>query len=51
MLFRFSSSRESNIRRDRYESSYRSRPGFRERERELDSDMRMYEKLRCVKYI
>jgi len=43
---RFTSSRDSNARRDRYDSSYRSRPGFREREREIDSDMRMYEKMR-----
>ncbi|XP_022160282.1 uncharacterized protein LOC111026494 [Myzus persicae] len=43
---RFSSSRDSNTRRERYDNSYRSRPAFREREREIDSDMRMYDKIR-----
>ncbi|KAE9532430.1 hypothetical protein AGLY_010053 [Aphis glycines] len=43
---RFSSSRDSSARRERYDSSYRSRPAFREREREIDSDMRMYDKIR-----
>lgn len=45
---RFSSSRDSNTRRERYDNSYRSRPAFREREREIDSDMRMYDKIRFV---
>lgn len=49
-LLRFSSNRDANARRERYDSSYRNRPGFRERERELDSDMRMYEKIRFVNY-
>ena len=47
-LLRFSSSRDSNSRRERYDNSYRSRPAFREREREIDSDMRMYDKIRFV---
>ncbi|KAL4122505.1 hypothetical protein QTP88_014827 [Uroleucon formosanum] len=39
-------SRDSNTRRERYDNCYRSRPAFREREREIDSDMRMYDKIR-----
>ncbi|XP_050542494.1 chromodomain-helicase-DNA-binding protein 1 isoform X2 [Daktulosphaira vitifoliae] len=39
-------SRDSGTRRERYDSSYRNRSGFRDREREHDSDLRMYEKIR-----
>ncbi|KAF0745157.1 chromodomain-helicase-DNA-binding protein 1-like [Aphis craccivora] len=38
MRFWFSSSRDSNVRRGRYDNSYYGRP-FREREREIDSDL------------
>ncbi|XP_050433310.1 chromodomain-helicase-DNA-binding protein 1 isoform X2 [Adelges cooleyi] len=45
-----SRSRDSGTRRDRYDNSYRSRPGFRDRDRDHDSDMRMYEKIRYQQY-
>ncbi|XP_050053318.1 chromodomain-helicase-DNA-binding protein 1-like isoform X3 [Aphis gossypii] len=43
---RFSSSRDSNVRFERYDNNYYSCPAFRGRAREIDSDMRMHDKIR-----